>query len=107
MDLFPKFIIEDGALIMSKVTYHHQLVTDKNKVQGGGWFVRDNQTNTFIFNGDSHDFGKAKFEDIVKAIHDKRVFTNRHQSHDISELNNFAYNSGTEIISIDSSTLKQ
>lgn len=91
MDLFPKFIIEDGALIMSKITYHHQLVTDKTKVKGGGWFRRNSETNTFTFHGESHDFGRASIEDIKSAIDNKRVFTNRHQTHDISESNNFSY----------------
>lgn len=42
MDLFPKYIIETddelgNCLILSKCSFHHELVTDKNKVKGGGF----------------------------------------------------------------------
>lgn len=41
MDIFPKFIIETDdelgdCLIISKCTYHKELVTDHTKVKGGG-----------------------------------------------------------------------
>ena len=100
MDLFPKFIIEDGNLILSKVTYHKELVSDKNKVKGGGWFVYKPEEKTFIFNGESHDFGKASFEDIKTCIINKQVYSDSMLVNNISELYTFAYNTGSEIIKI-------
>lgn len=43
MDVFPKFIIEEDSekgccLILSKITYHRELVANEENVKGGGWF---------------------------------------------------------------------
>ena len=100
MDKFPKFIIEDDCLILAKVSYHKNLVTDKAKVKGGGWFRFVQETNTFIFHGDSQDFGKAKMEDIQKCITLGNVFSNIYQTHSIAGKHNFAYDTGTEIINL-------
>ena len=79
MDVFPKFIIETDdelgdCLIIAKCTYHKELVTDKTKVKGGGWWSRDNDTNTFTLYGDSGDFGRAIFEDIKKCVQSENVY---------------------------------
>jgi len=101
MDLFPKFIIEDGNLILGKVMKHRHLVTDKEKVKGGGWFRFNSETNTFIFYESSVDFGKVTFENISNCVKNKKVFTNKLLTHDISGKHNFSYDTGSEIINIE------
>ena len=100
MDIFPKFIIEGDSLKLSKCTFHHQLVTDKLNVKGGGWFRYIIETNTFIFHGDSNDFGRASLEDIKKCVEAKKVFRDRLKHRNISDRHNFAYDTGTEIINL-------
>lgn len=96
--LHPKFIIEDDCLILSKVSYHNDLVTDKTKVKGGGMFRYLTQTDTFLFYGISFDFGEAKIKDIIKCIKEGKVFTNKYKTHDISNKHHFAYDMGYKII---------
>lgn len=98
MEKFPKFIIENGNLILMKVTYHSEIVTDKTKVKGGGWFTYKTETNTFTLSGDSHDFGKASIEDITKCVLGGRVFSDNQLRRNISNDNIFAYNTGSEIV---------
>lgn len=98
--LYPKFIIEDDRLIISKVTYHKDMVTNVEKVRGGGWFRYNADTKTFIFHGDSHDFGKAKMEDVARCVADDKVFTNRYSPRSIATDYKFAYDIGSEIIPI-------
>lgn len=98
MDVFPKFIIEDGCLILSKCTYHHELVKDKTKVCGGGWFRYDSKTRTFTFHGNSHDFGTATEEAIQECINKDQVFTDKYQKRRITGKHHFAYDIGSEVI---------
>jgi hypothetical protein len=98
MDVFPKFIIEDDCLIMSKVTYHKDMVIDKDKVKGGGWFKYSSDKKTFIFYGESHDFGSAKFADIVECVKNRKVYSNPFHTRNMCEKYEFAYDSGSEII---------
>ncbi len=105
MYIFPKFIIETDdelgdCLILSKRTYHKELITNKDKVKGGGWFRYEKETNTFIFGGESHDFGKAKQCDIESCINSGNVFTNPCLAFPITEKHNFSYDSGSEIIKL-------
>ena len=97
MSLNSKFIIEDGKLILSKCVYHKDLVIDKTKLQGGGWFKFED--DGFTFYGSSHDFGQASLEDIQKAINDDKVFTNPY-NHDrsIATKYKFVYNTESELI---------
>jgi hypothetical protein len=90
MDVFQKFIIENGSLIIAKCTYHKQLVIDKENVKGGGWWTRNSETKTFTLFGDSHDFGMASIEDIKKCIDDDLVFYNPYS--DISMAGKFNFN---------------
>lgn len=96
MDVFPKFIIEGDSLIIGKVTYHKQLVTEPEKVKGGGWFRYLQQTDTFVFYGSSHDLGSAKFDDIKKCVESGKVF-DRHRDDRLIK-HNFAYDTQTELI---------
>lgn len=80
MSVFPKFIIETNelegdCLILGKCTYHKQLATDVKKVKGGGWWTLDRDNSIFTLHGDSHDFGKAKIEDISNCVQRKKAFT--------------------------------
>lgn len=82
MDVFPKFIIEEDelegdCLIISKCTYHKQLVTFPDKVKGGGWWSLNEQLKEFTLFGDSYDFGSANIEDIKKCVELGKVFTNK------------------------------
>ncbi len=100
MDVFPKFVIEDGNLIIQKCTYHKQIVTDPTKVRGGGWFRYDNDNRRFIFHGESTDFGRASIEDIRKCVQEKRVFSNKSCIRNLAEDHTFAYDTGSEIIDL-------
>jgi hypothetical protein len=80
MDIFRKFIIETDdqegdCLIVAKCTYHKQLATDITKVKGGGWWILDEDDLIFTLSGDSHDFGRAKIEDIASCVQRKKVFS--------------------------------
>lgn len=100
MDVSPKFIIEDGNLILMKVSYHKNIVTDINKVSGGGWFNFKKDLNMFIFYGDSHEFGKAKFVDVKRCVEEGRVYSDKYLSHNITNKHKFGYDTGSEIINL-------
>jgi len=99
-DLYPKFIIEEGNLILSKVTFHKELVTDKSLVKGGGFFDFDDESNSFTFYGKSSDFGASDINDIKECIDNKKVFTNKMLTRNISEKFNFYFNNESEIIKL-------
>lgn len=103
MDVFPKFIIETDdelgdCLIIAKCTYHKELATDLTKVKGGGWWVL--KDNMFILSGDSHDLGKAKFEDIKKCIESGNVFDSPFVEYSIRDDHDFGYDTGCYIIKL-------
>lgn len=82
MNVHPKFIIETDdikgdCLIISKCTYHKQLVTDSSKVKGGGWWSLDIENELFTLFGESVDFGMAKIEDISNCIKNHNVYRDR------------------------------
>lgn len=101
---FPKFVIEGDNLVLMKVTFHHEIVTDKTKVKGGGWFKYMQETNMFLFYGDSNDFGQAKFEDIKQCVESRNVYSDKMLYRNISHKHNFGYDTGTEIISLEVKT---
>lgn len=76
MSSFPKFVIEDGNLVLAKCKFHKQIVIDPTKVAGGGWFSYNRDQNSFTLHGSSHDFGMAKLEDIQKCVSDNKVYSN-------------------------------
>jgi hypothetical protein len=105
MDVFPKFIIvtddqKGDCLIIAKVTYHNQIVVDKTKVKGGGWFLMTRETNTITLHGESDEFGKAKLEDITNCINAGNVYTNPSVEYSIADKWNFLYHTGSELIPI-------
>lgn len=84
-DIFPKFIVVDDCLYMGKVTFHKQLANEGDKVKGGGWFTYNSDDQSFTLYGDSHDFGRAKIEDIQACVDKGNVgenySKNRHANH--------------------------
>ena len=95
--VYSKFIIEGDNLIMSKCTFHKQLVTNKDLVKGGGWFRFDDDKKAFILGGSSHDFGYAKIEDIKKCVLQGKVYGNSRLSRDMSKYK-FIYDNKSELI---------
>jgi hypothetical protein len=99
-DVFPKFIIEGDKLILSKVTYHHQIADDIKAIKGGGWFRYMVHSDTFVLYGDSHDFGRATLEDIKKCISEGKVYSSKHSDNSLTKHYNFAYDTGSETINL-------
>lgn len=109
MDVFPKYILVELegvlTLIFSMVKYHKDLVSElidveKDKIKGGGWFRYNEKTNTFIFHDDSHDFGRAKQEDVQLAIDNGQVFGDKWMYENITNEYNFSYDTQCEIIEL-------
>ncbi len=100
MEKFSKFIIEGENLILMKVTYHKDIAINIENVKGGGWFIYKQDTNSFIFSGDSHDFGAAKLEDIKECVTKGNVFSDNRLYRNISNKHKFQYNTGTELINL-------
>jgi hypothetical protein len=88
-DIFPKFIVEGNNLIIGRVTYHEDLVTDKEQVKGGGWWKIDGKIMTFW--GDSFDFGKANIEDIRACIDAGNVWGDKYEIENITNRFTFEY----------------
>lgn len=99
MDVFPKFIVEGNNLIIAKVAYHKDLVTDKEKVKGGGMWEWDREKKEFLLYGDSFDFGTAKVEDINACINAGNVFLSYIGGRNVSD-HSFWINTGSEIIKL-------
>ena len=96
MDTFPKFIIETydqngDCLIIANCTYHKQLATDVSKIKGGGWWTLDRENSVFTLYGDSQDFGKAKIEDIIFCVQNKKVFSSKSLVRNLTERFKFQY----------------
>ena len=100
MDKFPKFILEDGCLILSKVSYHKELVTEKEKVRGGGWFRFDLEAKTCLLSGESHEFGRCRLEEVEKAVAEGKVYTNVYMTHSIAGDFKFRFDRGSEIVDL-------
>lgn len=94
--VYPKFIIEDGNLIIAKCTYHKELATIPENVKGGGWWRMND--NTITFYGESHEFGPAILEDIEKAVKQSKIFSNPSLSRSIASKHKFQYDTQSEII---------
>lgn len=98
-DVFQKFIVEGGSLIIAKCTFHKQLVTDKEKVKGGGMWKWDQENKIFTLYGDSHDFGYANAEDIKKCIEARNIFLSYAGGRNVSD-HTFYLNTGVETIKL-------
>ena len=100
MDKFPKFIIENGDLILSKVTFHKEIATNKDDVVGGGSFYYDSEDNSFTFSGSSYDFGSVSFNQVKQCVDNDRVFSNRRKRRSIAKDHKFFYNTGSETLQV-------
>lgn len=100
MEKFSKFIIQDDKLILMKVTFHKEIVTNPTNVKGGGWFKYLSEDNMFVFYGESYDFGKAKFEDIKQCVENAEVYSDNRLIRNITDRHTFGYDTGTEIIEL-------
>ncbi len=96
----PKFIIEDGNLIISKCKFHKDIAKNHNNVIGGGWFMFNKETTTFKFYGSSEDFGRATMEQIKECINSNRVYLNNRCKRNVSNMFNFEYDTGSETIKL-------
>ncbi len=96
--LFSKFIIENDNLILSKVKYHKDIAKNIENVKGGGWF--DIKNNICIFHDSSSQFGKALLKDIQKVVNEKKIFTNKYLTVNISDKFKFVYDTGTVLIKL-------
>ena len=98
MEKFTKFIIEDGNLILGRVVYHKDLITDKSLVKGGGWFRFNLDKKECLLGGESFDLGRASMEDIKRAIVEGNVYTNKMCTYSIAGDFVFLYDRGSEIV---------
>ena len=92
--------MEDGHLVLGKVEYHKALVTDKEKVQGGGQFRFDLEKRECLFFAESHDYGRCKMEDVKKAVEEGKVWTSMIGGRNISEDFTFKFDRQSEIVTL-------
>lgn len=64
-----KFIINNGNLVIGNVKLHKELMKDHSATKGGGYWEFNREKNIVYLYSKSMDFGQAKREDIIKAIH--------------------------------------
>ena len=97
-DVFPKFIIEEGNLIISRVTFHREAASDISLVSGGGWFHMSEDKTSIRLYGESEQFGKATLEECQKAVSEGNVYTNYMCTHSIANKFKITYDTGSELI---------
>ena len=68
MDIFPKFIVEDGIIKLGRVTFHKQLANNPDNVKGGGFWEWDRENNKLLLYGESHDFGPVSLITLAQAV---------------------------------------
>jgi hypothetical protein len=73
---YPKWIINDGRLIIGRVEFHRDFMKDNSKTIGGGWWYHDTENNTMYLYGASTDFG-AVMEDDARKAWDESVHAER------------------------------
>ena len=76
-DVEPKWIVEDGCLIIGRVTYHHELscTNDQTKVKGGGYWHIDKENKILHLYGESTTYSYCKSEDIMECVRAGKVGT--------------------------------
>lgn len=74
--------------VISKKSYDPGML---DHVLNGGWFDMYNDTKVVILQGKSHDFGRAKLEDVRECIENGNVFTNKFLTHSIADDFSFKY----------------
>ena len=79
--MYPKFIISGnvatgkGYLRMGTVINHKDLRIEYEKIWGGGWWARNDETRTIILYGSSGDFGHPDFSHPASAPRELRDYT--------------------------------
>lgn len=75
MAVFPKWILEDGKIVIGKVTYHYQLCSydgplenQRKHVSGGGAFLYNPEDDSFLLYGISSDFSQCEREAVQFAV---------------------------------------
>jgi hypothetical protein len=96
----PKFIIENDNLILMRVHYHIEIVSNEKAVKGGGWYKMDTESKTITFYGKSDAFGAAKLENIKKCVEAGKVFTDKNLTKCIAGEYSFFYKTDYELIPI-------
>jgi hypothetical protein len=69
--LFPKFIIENGYLVIGRVTYHeHLLETKWDNVSGGGFWSEENKK---VILQESNDFESVDINELKYIIQNNKI----------------------------------
>ena len=71
-ELYPKFVLVDSGLIITKCKYHRDIVPPRENCHGGGWWIRNE--DTFTLYSSSDEFGYADLEVVQKHINEGNVF---------------------------------
>jgi len=87
----PKYIIENGNLIISKVDFHKDIATNPKDVIGGGWFDMDYDNKHIRFHGLSTDFGHLTKEQVQKCVTENKVYSNPSCSFSLAPKFNFSF----------------
>jgi hypothetical protein len=69
--MFPKFIIQDGDLILGWVDSHFLLKhkdIDDSTIVGGGWFHMNQDEGTLLLYGKSIEYGSVTAEAVKEAF---------------------------------------
>jgi len=96
MDLFKKFVIEDGPedgmyMVVAKCTYHKQLAFNIDNIKGGGmWEANDEYKQITLF-GTSDQFGDCSLIDIMECVNNGKVFSSYTLSNNLLENFSFKY----------------
>jgi len=78
-DLINKYIMQNNKLILGKVKYHKDLVTDPVGVCGGGMFRLNHLKKEVFLFGSSYKYGIARPEDVKKAIENSDIYQGKTQ----------------------------
>lgn len=96
----PKFVIVDGELIMGHVAYHKHLSDHPHRIIGGGWFRHYPESKSYVFHGESFDFGPVDPRYIKQCITKNTVFRYRNNSKELIQDHTFYFDNESEIIAL-------
>ena len=64
-----KWVCEDDDIrISASIDYHSEIVSEKDKVVGGGYWKMDRQNNIIWLYGSSDDYGRCTAEQVLSAV---------------------------------------
>lgn len=70
MRSYPKFIINNGNLVLGNVEFHRELARDHKTTKGGGWYHLDKEAKKLYLYSESMDFGPCARPDVEQAINE-------------------------------------